>query len=50
MRTKCSLGSPRGRHNTEYLGVDVRVLKHNEKGLEGVNWTHLAQDRDSGIL
>jgi hypothetical protein len=37
----------KGRDHMEDLGVDGRITLYlREIGLKGVNWSHLAQDRD----
>jgi hypothetical protein len=37
-----------GRDHLEYLGIDGRILEWilGKRGWEGVDWMHLAQERD----
>jgi hypothetical protein len=40
------LKSPNGRDHSENLGVDGTIMDLREIGCKGVNWTHMAQERD----
>jgi hypothetical protein len=47
MHTILRLENLKGRDHMEDLGVDGRITLYlREIGLKGVNWIHLAQDRD----
>jgi hypothetical protein len=45
---KMLVGNPEGRRHSEYLGVDGSVILKRKFGKWGwgVDWIHLAQDRD----
>jgi hypothetical protein len=48
MRTKFWLGSPKGRHHSEDLGVNGTIILKSilRKWGDSVDWIYLAQDRD----